>query len=316
MAWTVSGVTDIKHFPEKIKKHECSRAHMENTVKLARLGRANIPMQLDKGHRLGVKKHNEEVDRNRHILSKIIDCIQFCGAFELALRGHDETESSDNPGVFRGLVDLVASLDNVLEDHLKTATVFKGTSKTVQDELLDCMLSVLKTHILEEVNNADYLAIQADETTDICTHCQLVLVLRYIDTHNSIQERFFKFITLQNATADTIATALLERLTTILPAGKEDKLIAQAYDGAAVMRGATDGVQRKVKDVYTSARYVHCYPHQLSLVMQQATSHFPRIRTFFSDLGGFAAFFSRSFKQTFLLDQVLAHRLPGTSTTR
>lgn len=91
------------------------------------------------------------------------------------------TESSDNPGVFRGLVDLVASLDNVLEDHLKTVTVFKGTSKTVQKELLDCMLSVLKTHILGEVNHADYLAIQADETTDISTRCQLVLVLRYVD---------------------------------------------------------------------------------------------------------------------------------------
>ena len=30
-----------------------------------------------------------------------------------------------------------------LEGHLKTATVFKGTSKTLQNELLDCMLSVL-----------------------------------------------------------------------------------------------------------------------------------------------------------------------------
>ena len=33
---------------------------MENRVKLAMLGRANIVMQLDEGHRLGVKKHNEE----------------------------------------------------------------------------------------------------------------------------------------------------------------------------------------------------------------------------------------------------------------
>lgn len=315
-AWTVTGVRDMKHLSEKIKKHECTRAHMENTVKLTMLGRANIATQLDEGHRLGVRKHNEEVDRNRHILSKIIDCIKFCGAFELALRGHDETESSDNPGVFRGLVDLVASLDTVLEEHLKTATVFKGTSKTVQNELLNCMLSVLKTHILEEIKSADYLAIQADETTDISTRCQLVLVLRYIDTRQNIQERFFEFIPIQNAAADTIATALLERLSIILPPGQESRLIAQAYDGAAVMRGATGGVQRKVKDVYAGAHYIHCYAHQLNLIMQQATSHIPRVRAFFSDLGGFAAFFSRSFKRTTVLDQIVAHRLPGTSTTR
>lgn len=142
-----------------------------------------------------------------------------------------------------------------------------------------------------------------------------MLVLRYIDIHNNVQQRFFKFIPLQHATADTIATALMERLSTIPPEGQESKLITQAYEGAAVMRGATGGVQRKVKDVYGSAHYVHCYAHQLNLIMQQATSRIPRVSTFFSDLGGFAAFFSRSFKRTAVLDQVVAHRLPGTSTT-
>ncbi|KAI4795202.1 hypothetical protein KUCAC02_031568 [Chaenocephalus aceratus] len=108
----------------------------------------------------------------------------------------------------------------------------------------------------------------------------------------------------------------MERLGTILPDGQQGKLIDQAYGGAAVMRGAKGGVQRKVKDVYSSAHYIHCSAHQLNLIMQQATSHIPRIRTFLSDLGGFAAFFSRSFKRTAILDQVVAHRLPGTSTTR
>ncbi|XP_074476999.1 zinc finger MYM-type protein 1-like [Sebastes fasciatus] len=296
--------------------------HIDNSVKLAMLGRVNIAMQLDEGyrlavkkrHRLAVKKHNVEVDKNRHILSKIIDCVKFCGAFELALR--DETDSSDNPGVFKGLVDFVASLDSVLEEHLETASVFKGTSKTVQNELLDCMLSVVRDYILEEVKNADFIAIQADETTDISTHCQLVLVLRYIDASGNVQERFFEYITIQNATADTIATALMERLSTILPPGQTDKLIAQAYDGAAVMRGATGGVQRKILDVYKNAHYVHCYAHQLNLIMQKATARIPRIHTFFSELGGFSAFFSKSPKRTTVLDQVVAHRLPRACVTR
>ena len=134
--------------------------------------------------------------------------------------------------------------------------------------------------------------------------------------HGNVQERFFEYITLQNATADTIATALKERLSAILANGQKDKLIAQAYDGAAVMRGATAGVQRKILDVYENAHYVHCYAHQLNLIMQQATTRIPRIHTFFSDLGGFSAFFSRSPKRTAVLDQVVAHRLPRASTTR
>lgn len=90
------------------------------------------------------------MDKNTHILSKIINCLKFCGAFELALHGPDETDSSDNLGIFRGLVDFVASLNSVLEEHLQTATISKGTSKTIQNELLDCMLSVVKEYILEE----------------------------------------------------------------------------------------------------------------------------------------------------------------------
>ena len=52
----------MKHLSEKIKKHESMRAHMENTMKLAMLGTTNIAAQLDAGHRIGVKKHHEEVD--------------------------------------------------------------------------------------------------------------------------------------------------------------------------------------------------------------------------------------------------------------
>ncbi|KAI7800942.1 hypothetical protein IRJ41_015727, partial [Triplophysa rosa] len=151
-------------------------------------GKLSIAEQLDEGYRIGIRRHNEEVTKNRHILSRIIDCVKFCGAFELALRGHNESESSDNPGIFRGLVDFVASLDGVLKEHLENASVFKGTSKTVQNELLDCMLSVMREHIIQEAQKSDFLSIQADETTDIATQCQLVLVLRYIDGKSNVQE--------------------------------------------------------------------------------------------------------------------------------
>ncbi|KAJ8335756.1 hypothetical protein SKAU_G00390980 [Synaphobranchus kaupii] len=209
-------------------------------MKLSFFGRLSIAEQLDEGYRIGIRKHNEEVTKNRHILSRIIDCVKFCGAFELALRGHDETEASANPGIFRGLVNFVASLDGVLREHLENATVFKGTSKTVQNELLDCMYDVLREHIIKEVQSSDFLSIQADETMDIATKNQLVLVLRYIDDKNNVQERFFEFIALRSASSESIATALKDRLAVIIPLDQH-KLICQAYDGASVMRGATAG---------------------------------------------------------------------------
>lgn len=102
---------DMKHFSEKAKKHESSKSHLSCAMKLAMLGNANIAAQLHEGYSVSVRNHNKEVDKNRHILSKLIDCVRFCGAFELALRGHDETDSSSNPGVFRGLVDLYSPVN-------------------------------------------------------------------------------------------------------------------------------------------------------------------------------------------------------------
>lgn len=46
--------------------------------------------------------------------------------------------------------------------------------------------------------------------------------------------------------------------------------------------------------------------------MQQATSHIPQVSHFFTDMGGFASFFS---KRTAVLDEMVAHRLPSASST-
>ena len=137
-AWTTTGVKDMHHLSEKVKKHEQAKLHIDSCLKFCGFGRVNIATQLDEGYRLAVRRHNDEVNKNRHILNRLIQCVKFCGVFDLALRGKDETEGSTNPGIFLGLVDLVAQLDEVFDEHLKNATVFKGTSKTVQNELLEC----------------------------------------------------------------------------------------------------------------------------------------------------------------------------------
>lgn len=169
----------------------------------------------------------------------------------MALRGHDKTDSLDNPGIFMGLPIFMGI---VLEEHLKMANVFKGMSKTVQNELLDCILSMLKDYILE-VKSANFISIQADETfPPTASWCLCYATLIQTVTSQSV---FFEFITIQNVTADTIATALLERLSTIIPNGQKAKLIALAKIRATIMRGATSGVQHKILDVYENANYVH-----------------------------------------------------------
>jgi hypothetical protein len=107
--------------------HEASAAHIENDVKFNLFGSVNILSQLNEGYRVSIQRHSELVDKNRHILGRIINCIKFSGTHELPLRGHDESETSYNRGIFLDLVSQLENLDSVLDEHLRSSTVSKNT---------------------------------------------------------------------------------------------------------------------------------------------------------------------------------------------
>ncbi|XP_030759734.1 zinc finger MYM-type protein 1-like [Sitophilus oryzae] len=296
--WCKTGVTDLKHLKEKIKKHSLSADHIKCMVSFSALGRVDIRLQLDSTYRKSVQKFNENVTQNRYILNKILNCIKFCGAFELALRGHDECEISENPGVFRGLINFVAELDFIFKDHLEHSKSFKEVSKTIENDLLDSILFVAQDHIKNEVKEAPFLCIQVDETTDSSNNTQMVLIIRYI-LEGTICERFWNFIKPEGKTANDLAKAIFHELD-ILGIGSE-KLIAQCYDGASVMSGNFGGVQIKIKEKYPNAHYVHCYAHHLNLILQKAASKEKCIR---------------SPKRTEVLDEILQKRFPRAAPTR
>jgi hypothetical protein len=79
-------------------------------------------------------------------------------------------------GFFRELLDFTSDIDYIMNEHLKTASVFKGTSKTIQNEILDSMFAACQTEIRNQINEADFLPIQCDETTDVASHCQMVVM--------------------------------------------------------------------------------------------------------------------------------------------
>nr|CAI5829756.1 unnamed protein product [Callosobruchus analis] len=144
------------------------------------LGKNNIQNVLDSSYRKSIQKHNEEVTKNRHALNLIINCIRFCGAFELALRGHDERQTS---------------------------------------------------------NNKDGRPV----------------------------ERFWKFLLPSGHDSSSISACILDEINLLVD--DPEKLIAQSYDGAAVMSGAINGVHKHVQEQYPRANFVHCYAHQANLIM-------------------------------------------------
>lgn len=278
------------------------------------LGKVDIRQQLDSAYRRNIQQQNEQVRKNRYVLSKIIDCIKFCGAFELALRGHDEKKDSSNPGIFRGLINFSSELDIALKDHFENSVVFKGTSKIIQNELLNCMLAVAQDRIKKEILKAEYVAVIADETTDVANQYQMTVVFRYILPDGTPVERFWCFTN----PSDHDAVNLSECIRTILKQviDKPEKLISQSYDGASVMSGCHSSVQTLIKNDYKYAFYVHCYAHQLNLILAQATSQNQEVRVFFSNLSDIANFFSHSPQRVAVLDEIVGQRVPRSSATR
>ena len=174
--WTQQGIVDLKYLSDKIRKHECSMSHIGNAVKLSLLGKVNIACQLNMGHHVAVHRHNELVKKkNRHSLSRIVDCIKFCGGHELALRGSDESPTSIQQGVFLDLFDQFSFLDS--------RSPVKHTGCThIQDqpnELLDCMLQIYGQKPAVKIWQASFVAVQADETTDVACVIQCVTLVHH-----------------------------------------------------------------------------------------------------------------------------------------
>lgn len=105
---------------------------------------------MNSDYKVGIQRHNQEIDKNRYILDKIINCIQFCGKYNIPLKSHDKNINLIIKSIFLAVVELYKDLDISLRSHFENSKVFKGTSKIIQNDLLDCIILVARKHILLE----------------------------------------------------------------------------------------------------------------------------------------------------------------------
>jgi len=215
----------------------------------------------------------------------LIDITCFLAKQELAFRGHNEKSNSLNKGNFIETFNLLSSVDDKLKFHISNSTIFTGLSNDIQNDLINSIKNVL----ILKVKNSNFLAIITDETTDITKKLQLTTVFRYVNDMG-VQERFIGF---SDVSTDRYAKSLADHFFSILPEYicDENKLVAQTYDGAAVMSGSHNGLQTLIRQKYKNAIYIHFYAHKLNLVLKQSVSNIKECKIFFTNLNGFAVFF-------------------------
>lgn len=311
--WFRRGYDDWKNLDRATLRHSSNKEHLKSELQYKYLGAIRVEQSISEAARISIKQHNELVDKNREVLKRLTDITCWLALQGLPFRGHFEGEESKNKGNFMELFKLMVKYDSVLQIHLETSKTFKGTSKSIQNDLIQCVQSVFTRSLLADFESAPFLTVIMDEATDVSSHSQLAISFRYVNMRSgAIEETFWKFIDVSSGRdAESLFKVAVEILRPWLP-----KLIGLCFDGAAVMVGHHNGLRAKIQNVAPTALFVHCSAHRLNLVLSQSASSIKEVKIFFATLTGFSSFFSKSSKRMEFLENIVNHRLPRASETR
>jgi hypothetical protein len=107
----------------------------------------------------------------------------------------------------------------------------------------------------------------------------MAVMLRYVNNEGKVVERFLALKHVKDTTSDALKQALFGLLD------KNNlsitRLRGQGYDGASNMRGDFNGLQKRILDGNPYAFYIHCFAHQLQLVVVSIASCCSSVHDFF-----------------------------------
>ena len=132
----------------------------------------------------------------------------------------------------------------------------KYTHYSVQNALLDFVKDMVLEQIKEELHEAKYFTILADESKDTCKKEQVVVAVCYC-FNSAIHEEFIGLAQAQSLDADGLSDIIIHQLRRVHANTKN--CVGQGYDGTSVVFGHLNGVQKKIpeKTGPEMAYYVH-----------------------------------------------------------
>ena len=169
------------------------------------------------------------------------------------------------------------------------------TSSEIQNALLEITGSKVRKQICDSVMSAGAFSLLANESKDVSKNEQMSVVVRYVEAVS------YNFVQSTLLTAEGLSTLLLK----ILEENKLDpkQIVSQGYDGATVMSGRCNGVQKRIQEVAPKARYVHCYAHNLNLALIDCVKIDNDASEFFALLQSLYVFISSSKAHTIFMEK-------------
>ncbi|KAG2640465.1 hypothetical protein PVAP13_2KG357696 [Panicum virgatum] len=260
-AFTVKGWNNWNIGEKSLLKHMGSVAHKAAQEKY--IGFMNPNAAIDDK----IEKWSNE-DRRLYMirLRYSLRCLKFLLHQGLAFRGHNESEDSSNRGNFIELLKFLAANSEEVNKYVLNNAPGNCllTSPKIQKQLIQCCAIETRKKIIEELGEEPF-AIRADESSDISHKEQLALCLRYVDKLGRPCEHFLGVVHVD----DTTSLSLKEAIEALLASHglSITRIRGQGYDGASNMKGHIKGLKTLIMQESPSAYYIHCFAHQLQLVL-------------------------------------------------
>lgn len=207
-------------------------------------------------------------------LNASIDASRFLLRQGLPFRGHEEKDETANNGNFVELLKYTAEQnEDVSKVVLRNAPGNNQmTSPKIQKDIVQCFAEELIKSIIDEIDH-DVFGLLVDESADVSYKEQMAVVFRYVDKSGIVKERFISL----THVSDTSSSSLKSAIDSLFAKYglSITKVRGQGYDGASNMKGEFNGLRSLISKENTSAYYVHCFAHQLQLVVVAvAKKHF------------------------------------------
>eukprot|EP00112_Aurelia_sp_Birch-Aquarium-sp1_P022749 Seg652.9 transcript_id=Seg652.9/GoldUCD/mRNA.D3Y31 product="Zinc finger MYM-type protein 1" protein_id=Seg652.9/GoldUCD/D3Y31 len=178
-----------------------------------------------------------------------------------------ELDFGPSCGNFLAILALLAKHNPIIAEKIRLGPKnAKYTHHSVQNAILDIMKEMVLEQIKEELHEAKFFTVLADESKDVRKKEQVVIAVRYCH-QNAIHEEFVGIAEAHGLDAEGLSDTIIELLQRINACMVN--CVGQGYDGASVVSGHLNGVQRKLpeKTGAEMAYYVHCFCHRLNLVI-------------------------------------------------
>ncbi|XP_071912174.1 uncharacterized protein [Coffea arabica] len=134
----------------------------------------------------------------------------------------------------------------------------------IQKDLAHACASEITSVIINDIGD-NYFSLIVDESRDSSVKEQMGVVLRYVNKEGRVIERFLAIVHV----SDTTSLCLKDAIDSLFAQHglSLSKLRGQRYDGASNMRGEFNGLKALILQENPYAMYIHCFAHQLQLVI-------------------------------------------------